>query len=191
MGQRLNVEIKENDEILANAYYHWSGYTSSAIGTALDILKGMDSVEQYQDRRVYAIKLLELSGSGLTDDEMEYVKNNIPDYEKYEFKMTTGRNNGLTAISEKGMNTTRCWEEARVTIDLTTKTVTVDATFIEDVKDWEEANGIKCELPRHNVDFDNIPFDKVHEVYEFVRELNDKCMYGFRLSDTEVCSFIV
>lgn len=27
MGQRLNIEIHENGKCLANAYYHWSGYT--------------------------------------------------------------------------------------------------------------------------------------------------------------------
>ena len=32
MGQRLNIEIVKGDpdNVLANAYYHWSAYTSSA-----------------------------------------------------------------------------------------------------------------------------------------------------------------
>ena len=31
MGQRLNIEIKKDSKVLANAYYHWSAYTSSAL----------------------------------------------------------------------------------------------------------------------------------------------------------------
>lgn len=31
MGQRLNIEIIREGNLLTNAYYHWSGYTSSAI----------------------------------------------------------------------------------------------------------------------------------------------------------------
>lgn len=30
MGQSLNIEIWNNGEVLANAYYHWSAYTESA-----------------------------------------------------------------------------------------------------------------------------------------------------------------
>ena len=31
MGQRLVIEIKEGDTVLANAYYHWSGYTETSL----------------------------------------------------------------------------------------------------------------------------------------------------------------
>ena len=31
MGQRLNIEIWNESKRLANAYYHWSGYTSSTL----------------------------------------------------------------------------------------------------------------------------------------------------------------
>lgn len=31
MGQRLNLSINKNGKVLANCYYHWSGYTNSAI----------------------------------------------------------------------------------------------------------------------------------------------------------------
>ena len=42
MGQRLNVEIWNNGEVLANAYYHWSAYTESAahiVDKALNYIK--------------------------------------------------------------------------------------------------------------------------------------------------------
>ena len=31
MGQRLNIEIVNGETSLANAYYHWSAYTKSAL----------------------------------------------------------------------------------------------------------------------------------------------------------------
>lgn len=45
MGQRLNIEIMEKEEILlANAYYHWSGYTSSSIYLTQYIIRRFDEV---------------------------------------------------------------------------------------------------------------------------------------------------
>ena len=38
MGQRLNIEIINDDKVLANAYYHWAGYTTSAISLTETIL---------------------------------------------------------------------------------------------------------------------------------------------------------
>jgi hypothetical protein len=28
MGQRLNIEIVKNGDVLANSYYHWSGFSN-------------------------------------------------------------------------------------------------------------------------------------------------------------------
>ena len=49
MGQRLNIEIKKDSKVLANAYYHWSAYTSSA----LQMLGGKDdmSTRVWWDRK--------------------------------------------------------------------------------------------------------------------------------------------
>lgn len=36
MGQRLNIEIHNNGELLTNCYYHWSGYTKCALDFVCD-----------------------------------------------------------------------------------------------------------------------------------------------------------
>ena len=38
MGQRLNIEIVKNGEVLANSYYHWSGFSNSSIDLAIRII---------------------------------------------------------------------------------------------------------------------------------------------------------
>ena len=42
MGQRLNIEIKENNELLANVLYQWSGFTPASLVLTQCIL---DNVE--------------------------------------------------------------------------------------------------------------------------------------------------
>lgn len=51
MGQRLNIQIEDNDTninetvVLANCYYHWSGYSSSV----------MELVDKIAQSRVYTL----------------------------------------------------------------------------------------------------------------------------------------
>lgn len=34
MGQRLVIQISNDDKILANAYYHWDGFTKNSLDLA-------------------------------------------------------------------------------------------------------------------------------------------------------------
>ena len=114
MGQRLNIEINKNGELLANAYYHWSGYTRTALALTSMILVKSEEIKNTNDV-LYAIELLETTGARLTNDEIKYAKSIGIDKK---FEPAVSRNEGLIAISEKGMNETRFWEEARVEIDI-------------------------------------------------------------------------
>ena len=136
MGQRLNIEIIENGKVLANAYYHWSGYTSSSLELTQEILEAIEKIN-YEDRVINAIKLLEETGAGLTDDEIAYGKKYIKDFDKYSFIDCMGRNKGLIAISDKGIKETEFWEEARVEIDLTNKIVNFEAIWEVTKKEFE------------------------------------------------------
>lgn len=166
MGQRLNIQIEmdipdsSESKVLANAYYHWSGYTSSAYelvklivdsGTySLDIL---DPVEK-------AIRMLEVTGAGLTKDEFTEA------YPESKYKLSTNRNDGLIAISEKGMLETQNWEEARVTINLTTKMVDMGGVYYlydeDEIDDEEEEE-----------DIPELEFDLHTSIYEFTKVYNE------------------
>jgi len=191
MGQRLNLEIAENGKTLANAYYHWSGYTTSSLEVTQFILDNIDNIS-YENRVINAVKLLETTGAGLTDEEMEYIKKNIPEAEEIPFDKAVSRNAGLTAVSEKGIEETRNWEEARVTVDLAAKTVNFQALFKYDSKEeYEEVCESTCKYPVHEkIDFSNIPFNKFHEVSEFIIGLVKKGIYGFQTPEGEIWGFI-
>ena len=38
MGQRLNIEITKNGNVLANSYYHWSAYSDCALNITTKII---------------------------------------------------------------------------------------------------------------------------------------------------------
>lgn len=139
MGQRLNIQIEANDtdtdetKVLANCYYHWSGYTSSAMELVKEIVDSgiynldiLDPVEK-------AIRLLEATGAGLAEDEL------TDTYSIPEYKLATSRNDGLIAISEKGINITVKWEEARVTINLTTGSINMSDMFYDESDEFSSA----------------------------------------------------
>lgn len=131
MGQRLNIEIvykrEENTEdevVLANAYYHWSAYTTSANYLALKIVEKIEKdnfdFDSISDKRLYAIRLLEATGALVANEDHDAIAEIYPDLT---FKKAESRNDGLISYSEKGIEDTRNWEEGRITIYLKDKTV--------------------------------------------------------------------
>jgi hypothetical protein len=161
MGQRLNIQIEmdipesSESKVLANAYYHWSGYTSSAYELVNTIVQSgvysldiLDPVEK-------AIKLLETTGAGLTKDEFTET------YPESKYKLSENRSDGLIAISEEGMLETQNWEEARVTINLSTNMIDMGEVYYLDEVDEED----------EDEDVENIPeleYDLHTSIYEFV-----------------------
>jgi len=191
MGQRLNVEIKENGEVLANAYYHWSGYTSSSLELTSFLLNQIDKIN-YNNRIINAVKLLETTGAGLTDEEEEHISINIGDFDLNECK---GRNEGLIAVSPKGIKDTEDWEEARVEINLDTKIIKFKALWNETKEEYinDYSEDKYNEIPVFNtVDFNYISFDNFEEVKNEILELIKDEIYSLRFIDESkgVISFI-
>ena len=115
MGQRLEILIMKDGKELANAYYHWSAYTSSSFELAKEIVMAIKNRKVRQkDELKKAIRLLEITGAGVTQDEKEYLKRFI----NFKFKQCNGRNEGLIAVSPEGMKETRDWQEGQVFIDI-------------------------------------------------------------------------
>lgn len=186
MGQRLNIQIEMNipdsseSKVLANAYYHWSGYTSSAY----ELVKQIADSEYWNDNCTImdpvekAIRLLEVTGAGLTKDEFTEA------YPESKYKLSTNRNDGLIAISEEGILETQCWEEARVTINLSTNMVDMggvyflDEEFEEDAEfDAEDIQKALADIPELEYDLHTSidDFDKVYN--EFQEKVESKNKY--------------
>lgn len=192
MGQRLNIEIIENGKVLANAYYHWSAYTSSSLIITQEILKSIND-NMYEDKVVRAIKLLEVTGAGLTAQEKQFAKDTIKDFYSYIFAECTGRDDGLIAISEQGIEETRLWEEGRVEIDIAKQTVNFNVLRIKTIeKEKEENSDFNYEqLPVFEGDFNNIPFAKFAEFKKQIHGLIASKIYKVRLkNDDKVYGFI-
>lgn len=213
MGQRLNMEIKIGNETLANSYYHWSGYSSSSCEIALKVIDYMEEHPQTTElNKLYAIRLLEHTGAGLTDfaptDEEKEQAKKFYDPKYYEewvnkpseirtaqelfpnekFAECFGRNEGLLAITKYGMEETRKWEEARVTIDIVSKTIDFDVYWVYNKDDYDEKADeiIDLDFDLHNMDFNT--FLSLNEVVDDY--CDSRTFRAYRLKNGEVITFI-
>ena len=140
MGQRLNIEILDGETLLANAYYHWSAYTSSAIHLTAQIIntfytsRGLNKT----DIRTTAIRLLESTGAGYDAEERFRIEQSGDEFLKnLTVNECIDRNRGILSVTEEGMNDTRSWEEGRVSIDISSELVHFNVySEIED-DDWD------------------------------------------------------
>lgn len=147
MGQRLEICITTNNMELANAYYHWSAFTSSAFELAKDIVMAIKNRRVRQkDEIKKAIRLLEITGAGVTVDEKEFLKCGSR-FKNFKLAPCYGRNAGLIAVSPEGRKITRDWQEGQVFIDIEGKMVMFDvwATYYgeEEVKEYYEDEKIE------------------------------------------------
>lgn len=139
MGQRLNLEIWKNGEALANAYYHWSAYTDSAldiVGTALKYIKDYPTEFEHNDI-LRAIRILESTGAGLTYREVEYAKSFVGLIDAT-FAECKSRNHGLISISKGGIGETRYWSEGIACIYIDEERVSFDVFFKQQRWEWEK-----------------------------------------------------
>ena len=179
MGQRLNIQIEmdipdsSESKVLANADYHWSGYTSSAY----ELVKMIADSEYWNDNCTImdpvekAIRILEVTGAGLTKDEFTEA------YPESKYKLSTNRNDGLIAISEAGMLETQNWEEARVTINLTTKMVDMGGVYYLDEVDEEDEDETLDDIPELEYDLHTSISDFTKVYNEFHEKIESKNFY--------------
>ncbi|MBL4951060.1 hypothetical protein JK635_02245 [Neobacillus sp. YIM B02564] len=189
MGQRLNIEIVKNGETLANAYYHWSAYTSSSLELTKIIINAINEIKN-KDDVVLAVRLLEKTGALLTSNEIEVMKQRTEE----EFKKATNRNDGLISISEEGIESTRKWQEEYIEIHLDKKIVNFNV-FWNDKKysyldEHEKSEEWYQQLPKINFDYTNIPFTEFNQFATQINQLIKNEIYNMRLENGDVLSFI-
>lgn len=168
MGQRLNIEIVNSDGVLANAYYHWSAYTGSAIELTLMAIGKFWEVESLDKDLLKAIKMLEATGAGITDQELISIKadRRLSSGITYS-SICNNRNLGLIAVTERGIEDTRRWEEGRVTIDIESRTVDFGVLWEyseEEYNENMEDDDAYSRLIRVEFDFSSIPFEYIHRL---------------------------
>ena len=200
MGQRLNLEIVVGENVIANAYYHWSGFTSTSLEVTKKALEKFKSFSGYvasPGAYELALDMLENTGATFTKDELnaynscgfyDFFGNEIPRKER-----KTGvvdRNNGLISITSKGINSTRYWEEARVQIDVRKKFVNFDAVWeISEKELLEEYDINKKDLTEIEYDLSKIPFDKFNDFCKEIIKLIDNEVY-YCIANKKIYAFI-
>lgn len=174
MGQRLNIEIKNGETELANCYYHWSAYTSSALELTRMIIDAYYDSNEIAGVKM-AVNLLEQTGGGVNAEERGNIEKEPEKFGHITFKDATSRNDGLISVTEHGMEETRKWEEGRVTIDLDSETFCFDVLWYYSDEEYneefdEEYNDPIDKLPDCPCDLGAVPFDKVDELIQFVSD---------------------
>ena len=176
MGQRLNIEIWNDGEVLANAYYHWSAYTKDSARLVNNVLSFINQNPiDNENILLYAIRVLESTGAGLTEDELEYAAKMGIDTTKRE--KCQGRNAGLLSITQEGIQDTRCWQEGAVYIYLDEKRVSFNVFYKQRGYDWvdeqktdygnEDADISNLDVV--NINFDDIKFSKWDSALEILQ----------------------
>ena len=177
MGQRLVLSIYKDDVKLANAYYHWSGYTGSTVYLIDQILTKpdtqalMNKIKASVDKKqnvLGAIRLLELTEARLTAED-EAAMNQFAPNEFFE--IANDRNDGLIQFTEGQMEAADDWAEATASIDVTKEIVTFDAFFVDDrsvvINEYEYEEEELDELQKHK----EIPYEMSFKEFEDVRDI--------------------
>lgn len=75
MGQRLNISMELNGEVVANAYYHWSAYTRSAAYIVNSICDVWHELKKESPSDLdFACRLLHETGAGFNEDEIGRIR---------------------------------------------------------------------------------------------------------------------
>ena len=189
MGQRLNIEIKDDGKVLANAYYHWSGYTGSAL-ELLEVVVGKYRNAEAIGGVKLAVEILASTGAGFNNEEIERVKK-IPEFSGIELQPATNRNDGLLSITAEGIEETQRYAEETAVFDIGTEEIDFDLYYEYDrdfVADWFGDEPL-ADLPDAESDLLSRNL-KYYELEKLVNLFNDY-PYGFLKSDGTAIKWIV
>ena len=161
MGQRLNLSINKNGKVLANCYYHWSGYTNVAMEKARQALDILEEQEEVGVKEA----ILALKETGATID-----KENAKDY--VEPNEWLDRNEGIIATTEDDIKETERWAECDIIIDVGTRKINViNAVWGGDEEDLEEYKINIEDLKELEVDdMESVDIDKFWYLQDFFEE---------------------
>ena len=137
MGQRLVIHAMVDGKELANVYYHWSGYTFSAIQVVSNIIKLDESYAhlrpgieaEYEEWRDYIVTLFGLSGAGYPASDK---RSPMPGHPQ-----AISRNEGFIATDEEEMLYQTGWSEGDVMMYFDTQTVDFEVIFLPDEFDFD------------------------------------------------------
>lgn len=190
MGQRLNIQIQRGETILANAYYHWSAYTESSLELLKMIQEKWEKLSTTENDVIRAVRLLEATGAGLTQEELFNVATLGQDF--IPGNVEVNRNYGLIAVSPEGIAETNDWAEGGAIIDLDDAMVSFDVFYAYDdrehiLSDYEEDD--IAELPELDFQLDMSSF-KLEHAGVIASALDESGEFVFKTKEGQYFSII-
>lgn len=175
MGQSLNIEIRKKNKVIANAYYHWSGYTQEAFELTNEVINYITTYRvAFKDQKLLAIKALESTGAALPDYEdgdLDRIKN-MSKYSTTEFAKFKSRNDGLISVFSDTIKETEKWAEGTSSINIDDLTISFDVfgyyDSIDDVKEYY-GDFDENEIVVFNYDFNALSIKELSDVVSAVR----------------------
>lgn len=174
MGERLVVDIELNGKTLAKVYYHWSGFTCSAIAECIKLINDWkDKKGTTEPAEMTLFNIIRSYGGGISQDVC--LENEVKHLEALNSGLPIGetkgsRNEGLIAFTEEGMKYHDMWAEETATIYLDREEPTFEvsgtfyAIFEEDYEDFEKRISGAVE---YNI-FDEFTVDKAYHFLDLV-----------------------
>lgn len=126
MGQRLVISINKGDREIANAYYHWSGFSYKALDLTKEIYNLWNKDEALRDEHneyIQAILLLQCTGARVAHEkDIEYFEaclvDKSPLAENIVCNAEQSRDVGLISLLPEVREFYTYWAEARIIIDI-------------------------------------------------------------------------
>ena len=193
MGQRLVVKITDNGEELANAYYHWSAYTGSALHIANDIINDFINNEDTitSTKQQQAVRLLFNTGARFYPNEIGWMEEENIDKDQFDFAfdgVEADRNSGLLSVSKRGMKESDNWSEGDVEIDITTGEILFGVYFADSMEDfdYEDVEDIN-QVPQLNLEY-NVDMANWNEFYTSITDVLDAGWY-YAIHPNKACVY--
>lgn len=204
MGQRLVIHMMNDfDEEIANAYYHWSAYTSSSlsllklIADALKLIQE-ESTEKWAvtdyTNRVYHTKidslndhelatiLLYATGAGLRDtkESIEVLCKNDEKRLRIPAISSIDRNEGLIELTKEGMDNSCTWSEGDAYVYIRSGDVEFEVLNYISFDDAEKCEINLEEIEEMNEEIDLFEFNlkDIGKIKELVSNLPLKTYNG-------------
>lgn len=185
MGQRLVITVRKDYEEIAKIYFHWSAYSVSALTEAKRLIDYLEyNKDSMKDLRFKLVQYVESKGGciqgGEGSQEWEYITSLFPNNK---FKTTGSRNDGLIALSQRGMDDLQGWSEGDILIDLDDEVITNEVYWInsedtyeemrKDYKDYDDSLPSFEDIPELDINIEDIKFSDLDYVIETLSNFND------------------
>lgn len=195
MGQRLVVTVHNEGKELCKIYYHWSAYSHSALRRTQDIINCIynHKDETESELLLRLIRFCEENGGGIRadDEEFKYIESLYPN-ESFK-KEDYSRNDGLIALSEKGMEDLQMWSEGDVHIHIDEDKIYNEVfCYYDSIEEYnkecaecdDEYEPVKLkDIPDIGYDLGEIDVADLYDLIKVMNNVNFVCRYGNEIYD--------